>query len=62
MGIALLILSIVEMIFAGSMINTGDLTKAIDQVIVLVLSVSYIVGAIISRANYNLGLLKPRDK
>lgn len=62
MGVALLVLSIVEMVFAGAIISEGDVPRVIDQVIILVITFSYIIGSVIVRANYNLGLLKPRDK
>ena len=62
MGVALLVLSVTEMVFAGKIIETGDLPRVIDQVIILVITLSYIIGSVIVRANYNLGLLKPRDK
>ena len=62
MGIALLVLCAAEMIFSGNVISGSGLLQITDSVLVLVATIGYIVGSFIVRANYNLGLLKPRDK
>ena len=62
MGVALIILSVTEMIYKHNIISGSGLLEITDSVLILIASVGYIVGAFIVRANYNLGLLKPRDK
>ena len=62
MGAALLALSVGGMIASHEIISAGDALAATDGALILTATVGYIVGAVIVRANYRLGLLKPRDK
>ncbi|MBQ9416585.1 MAG: HAD-IC family P-type ATPase [Clostridia bacterium] len=62
MGIALLVLTVVSMILSGEVIRSGNLLAILDSVIILILTADYIAGSVIVRANFKLGLLKPRDK
>ncbi|MBE6529515.1 MAG: HAD family hydrolase [Ruminococcaceae bacterium] len=61
-AIVLLVITIVSMVLSGQIITrTNDVLMIIDSVLVLIASAAYITGASIIRAQYNLGLLKPRD-
>ena len=61
-GIALLVITVAGMIMSGGVIRYGSVLLLIDSVVVLAITVAYITGSFIVRANYGLGLLKPRDK
>ena len=61
-AIVLLILTVLPMISAGAIISEGSTLLKIDSLVILLLSVVYIIGAFIVRANIKLGLDKPRDK
>lgn len=61
-AIALLVLTVAGMILSGSVIaETTDVLMILDSILILVATASYITGATIVRAQYRLGLLKPRD-
>ncbi len=61
-GIALLVLTVLGMILSGRIISAGNVLLLIDSVVILAITVWYVTGSFIVRANYDLGLLKPRDK
>lgn len=61
-GVVLFVLTALPIILTGTVIETGDPLTVIDSVVMFVLSVGYIIGAVIVRANYKLALDKPRDK
>ena len=60
-AIALLVLTVTGMILSGSLVASKDVLLMIDSLLLLVASSAYITGAAIIRAQYNLGLLKPRE-
>ena len=61
-AIALLLLTIANMLLSNSVIaKTNDILLIIDNTLILIAAVGYIVGACIVRAQYHLGLLKPRE-
>lgn len=62
MGATLLVLMTVEMIINSSVFGSGNLLSICDVVVILILTLSYIIGDIIVRSRYDLGLAKPRDK
>ena len=61
-GIVMLVLTVIPMFFTGNIISDDDPRVVIDNVISLVISLAFVLGAVIVRANYKLGLEKPRDK
>lgn len=61
-AIVFLLITVASMIISGRIIQSDELKTIIDEVVVLIMTVGYIIGAFIVRANYKLGLLKPRDK
>ena len=61
-GITLLVITTAGMIMSGGIIRTGNALPVIDSAVVLAVTAAYITGSFIVRANYDLGLLKPRDK
>ena len=42
--------------------KADDLFSLADSLIILVITAAYIVGAVIVRARYDLGLYKPREQ
>ncbi|MBR4979373.1 MAG: hypothetical protein IKX77_02355, partial [Clostridia bacterium] len=62
MGALLFVLMAAEMITSFSIFSSGNLLGICDVVVILILTATYIIGAIIVRSRYDLGLLKPRDK
>jgi len=61
-GIALLVLTVLGMILSGRIISAGNVLILIDSAVILAITAGYVTGSFIVRANYGLGLLKPRDK
>ena len=61
-GLVLFGFSIVPMFFLGSDFSSQDLLITIDSIVSLVITIGYIIGSIIVRANYKLGLNKPQPK
>ena len=61
-GMALLALTVIGMALSGSFISAGNALILFDAVVILCITASYVAGSVIVRANFNLGLLKPRDK
>ena len=62
MAAALLLLTVASMVMSHRLVEDGDLLIVTDNIVILALTVGYVIGAIIVRANYKHGLLKPRDK
>ncbi len=63
MGMILLVITVFSLVFSNvSVITRGNVLSTIDNAVVLIITGVYVVGAVIVRANYDLGLLKPRDK
>ncbi len=61
-AIVLFAATLINMILSHSVIaETESVLMIIDSILVLVETVAYIVGAIIVRSQYSLGLLKPRE-
>ena len=61
-GLGLLLLTVISTVLSNSVIvQTSDPMLIMDNVLVLIITVVYIVGAVIVQANNNLGLLKRRD-
>ncbi len=61
-GMALLALTVIGMALSGSFISAGNALILFDAVVILCITAAYVAGSVIVRANYSLGLLKPRDK
>lgn len=53
-GIVLFVLSILPVILTGSIDNSGDPLLFVDSVVTLIISVGYVIGSFIVRANYKL--------
>ncbi len=62
MGIGLVVLSVLEIVISGGVLTETLVLYRFDQTIIWIITALYLVGSIIVRANYKLGLLKPRDK
>ncbi|MBQ7669106.1 MAG: HAD-IC family P-type ATPase [Clostridia bacterium] len=62
MAMALVFLSGASVIMSHRLVQGEDLLIVTDNIVILLLTAAYVIGAVIVRANYNLGLLKPRDK
>ena len=62
MGIGLVVLSVLEIVVSGGVLTETLVLYRFDQTIIWIITALYLVGSIIVRANYKLGLLKPRDK
>ncbi|MBO4326427.1 MAG: HAD-IC family P-type ATPase [Clostridia bacterium] len=61
-GMTLLVLTVFSIIFSNASIaNTQGLLDTVDRIEILIITIMYVAGSIIVRANYKLGLLKPRD-
>ncbi|MBQ7699626.1 MAG: HAD-IC family P-type ATPase [Clostridia bacterium] len=62
-AVALLVLTVISTVLSNSFINlSSDALIMFDSIVILAITVAYIVGAIIVRSRYDLGLEKPRDK
>ena len=62
-AVALLVLAVISTVLSNSFINlSSDALIMFDSIVILAITVAYIVGAIIVRSRYDLGLEKPRDK
>ncbi len=62
MGMILAGLTVFSLIFSSvTLINKENILITIDNIEMLIITVMYVTGAIIVRANYKYGLLKPRD-
>lgn len=61
-GIVLLIMTILPIMLTGNVFSDSDPRVIFDNIVSLVIAGAYVTGAIIVRANYKHGLLKPRDK
>ncbi len=53
-GIVLFVLSILPVILTGSIDNSGDPLLFVDSVVTLIISIGYVIGSFIVRANYKL--------
>jgi len=63
MGIALLLLTALSVAMLGSgAVIKDQILLTVDSTVIVALTLAYVVGACIVRANYDKGLLKPRDK
>lgn len=62
MGMVLLGVTVFSLVFSNvSVISRDNILVTIDNIEILIITLMYVAGAIIVRANYKLGLLKPRD-
>lgn len=62
-AIVLLALTVISTVLSNSFINmSADTLIMFDSIVIFVITVIYIVGAVIVRSRYDLGLEKPRDK
>ena len=61
-AVVLVILTVLQMIASGSILDKGSTLLVIDSVEILAATAAYVVGAVIVRARIDLGQLKPRDK
>ncbi len=58
----LVVLTVIQMISMGSIINEDSTLLMIDSIEILAAAIAYVIGAIIVRKQINLGLDKPRDQ
>ena len=59
----LLVLTVIATVLSNSLLSSSnDPLIVFDSAVILIITVTYITGAIIVRAKYDLGLEKPRDK
>ena len=62
MGMVLLGVTLFSLVFSNvSVISRDNVLVTIDNIVILIITLMYVAGAIIVRANYKLGLLEPRD-
>ncbi|MBQ9247116.1 MAG: hypothetical protein IJ171_00845, partial [Ruminococcus sp.] len=57
-GIILFVLSILPVILTGSIDNSGDPLLFVDSAVTLLISIGYVIGSVIVRANYKLARKK----